>query len=348
MATSFVRTPRTARPPNQDSFHPVDFFTLFFSYNNEANGEPRHFGAPPTASSVLQSLPLIHVTAHQVEAMESCAVCMCVFDLKEQANMLPCGHMFHTSCIEPWLKEHCSCPNCRYELPSVDANYEAVKKEMRSNERAAVDDADDGDLYDDDGEAGSPEALPRSSSSSRVHAQGRSHPDRDQPVSRSAQRASHHTPATEARSVPANSRRLMNSFDHRAAADSSASSIQPRRTITDHQHQLRHHGGGGHGPQRDRRSTDTHTTSTQSRRELIEQLMQEDEPKRISSSSIRSALADRRTAHLHIRDNRTLMQLYADAVGNRGLRQLLDSYRVYHEDCRSIRELIDRVLLNMR
>lgn len=39
------------------------------------------------------------------------------------ATRLPCGHEFHFSCIEEWLKRDHRCPVCRYELPTM---YEEV------------------------------------------------------------------------------------------------------------------------------------------------------------------------------------------------------------------------------
>ena len=41
---------------------------------------------------------------------------------------LPCGHSFwHSECVEQWLKQSNSCPNCRMKLPSKESEDEAAR-----------------------------------------------------------------------------------------------------------------------------------------------------------------------------------------------------------------------------
>ena len=63
-----------------------------------------------------------------------CAICQEDFKLGDTVTPLApepcqCAHTFHSSCIIPWLREHNSCPVCRYELPADLEEYERRKKE---------------------------------------------------------------------------------------------------------------------------------------------------------------------------------------------------------------------------
>jgi len=44
---------------------------------------------------------------------DDCAICR---DRMEAAKKLPCGHIFHHSCLRSWLEHHYNCPTCRYSL----------------------------------------------------------------------------------------------------------------------------------------------------------------------------------------------------------------------------------------
>jgi hypothetical protein len=46
---------------------------------------------------------------------------------------LPCGHVYHTGCISQWLACHCTCPTCRYELPSDDFFFEMGREERMAS-----------------------------------------------------------------------------------------------------------------------------------------------------------------------------------------------------------------------
>jgi len=49
----------------------------------------------------------------------------------DNIRLMPCGHIFHESCIFQWLKDNNTCPVCRYELETEDEEYnEGVHKRM--------------------------------------------------------------------------------------------------------------------------------------------------------------------------------------------------------------------------
>jgi hypothetical protein len=42
-----------------------------------------------------------------------CAICMDSFEEETYIRPLTCGHIFHSSCVDPWLtKRRASCPLC--------------------------------------------------------------------------------------------------------------------------------------------------------------------------------------------------------------------------------------------
>lgn len=83
-------------------------------------------GPPPVSKQVLEALP-------DIDSTHAGAICgICGDEAAE--TILPCGHVFHReSCIEPWLTRHCTCPACRYELPTDDETYEPGRIERMAS-----------------------------------------------------------------------------------------------------------------------------------------------------------------------------------------------------------------------
>lgn len=75
---------------------------------------PVHRGgsqAVPAAS--IAALPTVTVS----DTAEVCAVCTEPLPLAAAARRLPCGHLYHSDCIVPWLSLHNTCPVCRRSIP---------------------------------------------------------------------------------------------------------------------------------------------------------------------------------------------------------------------------------------
>ena len=110
----------------------------------QQNGPP-----PPTSRHYLNNLPMVKVTADDLQEANNkeCLVCLEEQKLGEMACKLPCGHVFHRNCVEvssiknnffsnlslyffskEWLEKQCTCPVCRYEVPTDDVYYEQERK----------------------------------------------------------------------------------------------------------------------------------------------------------------------------------------------------------------------------
>ncbi|XP_008273213.1 E3 ubiquitin-protein ligase RNF130 isoform X5 [Oryctolagus cuniculus] len=47
---------------------------------------------------------------------DHCAVCIESYKQNDVVRILPCKHVFHKSCVDPWLSEHCTCPMCKLNI----------------------------------------------------------------------------------------------------------------------------------------------------------------------------------------------------------------------------------------
>ncbi|XP_051514539.1 RING finger protein 148 [Myxocyprinus asiaticus] len=61
----------------------------------------------------------------------SCAVCTDSFQHNEKVTVLPCRHLYHKKCIEPWLLEHPTCPICKYNI--LKSKMDEESSEQRSS-----------------------------------------------------------------------------------------------------------------------------------------------------------------------------------------------------------------------
>nr|XP_060643793.1 E3 ubiquitin-protein ligase AMFR isoform X2 [Anolis sagrei ordinatus] len=60
---------------------------------------------------------------------DDCAIC---WDAMQAARKLPCGHLFHNSCLRSWLEQDTSCPTCRMSLNITDT-HQAREDHQREN-----------------------------------------------------------------------------------------------------------------------------------------------------------------------------------------------------------------------
>ncbi|XP_028813490.1 E3 ubiquitin-protein ligase AMFR-like [Denticeps clupeoides] len=58
---------------------------------------------------------------------DDCAIC---WDSMTSARKLPCGHLFHNSCLRSWLEQDTSCPTCRMSLNINDGGNERGERDQ--------------------------------------------------------------------------------------------------------------------------------------------------------------------------------------------------------------------------
>ncbi|KAJ1273861.1 hypothetical protein BS78_05G017200 [Paspalum vaginatum] len=111
---------------NPDDYVDARQFEMLLEQFAEDNNSRR--GAPPAAVSSVENLPSVIISrSNEINGVVTCPVCKDAMPIKTVAKQLPCMHLYHSSCILPWLTSRNTCPVCRYELPTDDQEYERSK-----------------------------------------------------------------------------------------------------------------------------------------------------------------------------------------------------------------------------
>ncbi|XP_041076838.1 E3 ubiquitin-protein ligase RNF128-like isoform X4 [Polyodon spathula] len=66
---------------------------------------------------------------------DSCAVCIEVYNPNDVVRILTCNHLFHKTCIDPWLLEHRTCPMCKCDILKalgIEPDDEEVSEPVQS------------------------------------------------------------------------------------------------------------------------------------------------------------------------------------------------------------------------
>ena len=61
------------------------------------------------------SFPLSAINEVVLNLNQECCICMDTDNIQPWVG-LPCGHMFHTSCVSRWITTHHTCPVCRFDM----------------------------------------------------------------------------------------------------------------------------------------------------------------------------------------------------------------------------------------
>ncbi|XP_051498679.1 E3 ubiquitin-protein ligase Praja-2 [Apus apus] len=74
---------------------------------------------PPATKAAIDCLPQITFTDHHDGEHQCCIICWSDYVQDEIITELPCHHLFHKSCVIPWLEKSGTCPVCRHVLAPV-------------------------------------------------------------------------------------------------------------------------------------------------------------------------------------------------------------------------------------
>ncbi|KAG6574779.1 RING-H2 finger protein ATL52, partial [Cucurbita argyrosperma subsp. argyrosperma] len=86
----------------------------------EQQPESRASGLEPVLIAAIPTMKFNREAFNSVEDAQ-CSICLGEYEEKEVLRMMPkCGHRFHRSCIDVWLRKQSTCPICR--LPLQDSS----------------------------------------------------------------------------------------------------------------------------------------------------------------------------------------------------------------------------------
>lgn len=97
------------------SFVPFDDIQIFdFNQVNEGLNKYNN----PTDTDILTELPETEIGDINKLPPEkrNCLICLNDLQTGDKATMLPCIHMFHSSCVQEWVKVNKYCPTCQFKL----------------------------------------------------------------------------------------------------------------------------------------------------------------------------------------------------------------------------------------
>ncbi|XP_052793056.1 E3 ubiquitin-protein ligase RNF130-like isoform X2 [Mya arenaria] len=79
---------------------------------------------------------------------DQCAVCIEPYKVCDVIRVLPCKHVFHKSCVDPWLLDQRSCPMCKMDIlrafgMHLNDSQESVPQDVESGLMSSTPAADD-------------------------------------------------------------------------------------------------------------------------------------------------------------------------------------------------------------
>ncbi|XP_016395953.1 RING finger protein 150-like isoform X2 [Sinocyclocheilus rhinocerous] len=95
----------------------VFYYIQRFRYANARDHNQRRLGdAAKKAISKLQVRTIRKGDKETEWGFDNCAVCIEDYKPNDVVRILPCRHVFHKNCVDPWLQDHRTCPMCKMNI----------------------------------------------------------------------------------------------------------------------------------------------------------------------------------------------------------------------------------------
>ncbi|KAK1175873.1 RING finger protein 150-like, partial [Acipenser oxyrinchus oxyrinchus] len=95
----------------------VFYYIQRFRYANARDRNQRRLGdAAKKAISKLQVRTIRKGDKETEPEYDNCAVCIEGYKPNDVVRILPCRHLFHKNCVDPWLQDHRTCPMCKMNI----------------------------------------------------------------------------------------------------------------------------------------------------------------------------------------------------------------------------------------
>ncbi|KAM9315193.1 RING finger protein 150a [Pholidichthys leucotaenia] len=95
----------------------VFYYIQRFRYANARDRNQRRLGdIAKKAISKLQVRTIKKGDKETESDFDNCAVCIEGYKPNDIVRVLPCRHLFHKHCVDPWLQDHRTCPMCKMNI----------------------------------------------------------------------------------------------------------------------------------------------------------------------------------------------------------------------------------------
>ncbi|XP_048399333.1 E3 ubiquitin-protein ligase RNF130 isoform X4 [Stegostoma tigrinum] len=116
----------------------IFYFIQKFRYANLRGRNQRQLGdVARKATSKLTTRTVKKGDKETDPEFDHCAVCIEGYKSKDVVRILPCKHVFHKHCVDPWLNEHYTCPICKQNI--LKALGLLLGPDVRCAENSALD-----------------------------------------------------------------------------------------------------------------------------------------------------------------------------------------------------------------